>query len=68
MPKPTWSKVLSYAATLTTRLGISCMEKLAELKDRVEKSEAALNRYRQDRGIISLDNREQHRHRSFWPT
>jgi capsular exopolysaccharide synthesis family protein len=33
-------------------------EKLAELKDRVEKSEAALNRYRRDRGIISLDNRE----------
>jgi len=33
-------------------------EKLAELKDRVEKSEAALNRYRQDRGIISLDNRD----------
>jgi len=32
--------------------------KLAELKDRVEKSEAALNRYRRDRGIISLDNRE----------
>src|SRR5262249_55132923 len=29
-------------------------EKLAELKDRVEKSEAALNRYRRDRGIISL--------------
>ena len=33
-------------------------EKLAELKDRVEKSEAALHRYRRDRGIISLDNRE----------
>src|SRR5207249_4900165 len=33
-------------------------EKLAELKDRVEKAEAALNRYRQDRGIISLDNRD----------
>src|SRR5215831_838108 len=32
-------------------------EKLAELKDRVEKAEAALHRYRQDRGIISLDNR-----------
>ena len=32
--------------------------KLAELKDRVEKSEAALHRYRRDRGIISLDNRE----------
>jgi polysaccharide biosynthesis transport protein len=33
-------------------------EKLVELKDRVEKSEAALHHYRQDRGIISLDNRE----------
>src|SRR5262249_42380818 len=33
-------------------------EKLAELKERVEKSEATLNRYRRDRGIISLDNRE----------
>src|SRR6266567_1927593 len=33
-------------------------EKLAALKERVEKSEAALNRYRQDRGIISLDHRD----------
>jgi capsular exopolysaccharide synthesis family protein len=33
-------------------------DKLAELKDRVEKSEAALHRYRQARGIISLDNRD----------
>jgi capsular exopolysaccharide synthesis family protein len=33
-------------------------EKLAELKDRVEKSEAALHRYRRDRGIISLDDRD----------
>lgn len=33
-------------------------EKLTELKERVEKSELALNRYRRDRGIISLDNRE----------
>jgi len=33
-------------------------EKLAELKARVEKSEAALNHYRQDRGIVSLDNRD----------
>jgi capsular exopolysaccharide synthesis family protein len=33
-------------------------EKLADLKDRVEKSEAALHRYGQDRGIISLDNRD----------
>jgi capsular exopolysaccharide synthesis family protein len=33
-------------------------EKLTELKDRVEKSEAALHRYRQDRGVISLAQRE----------
>jgi capsular exopolysaccharide synthesis family protein len=33
-------------------------EKLAELQERVEKSEAALQRYRQDRGIISLAHRE----------
>jgi capsular exopolysaccharide synthesis family protein len=33
-------------------------EKLAELKDRVEKSEAALHRYRQDKGIISLEHRD----------
>jgi capsular exopolysaccharide synthesis family protein len=32
--------------------------KLAELKDRVEKSEATLHRYRRDKGIISLDNRD----------
>ena len=33
-------------------------EKLVELKDRVEKSEAALNNYRRDKGIISLSGRE----------
>lgn len=33
-------------------------EKLVELKERVEKSEAALNRYRRDQGIISLDDKE----------
>jgi polysaccharide biosynthesis transport protein len=33
-------------------------EKLAELKGRMEKSEAALNRYRRDRQIISLDDKE----------
>jgi polysaccharide biosynthesis transport protein len=33
-------------------------EKLAELKNRLEKSETALLRYRQDRGIISLDSRD----------
>jgi capsular exopolysaccharide synthesis family protein len=32
--------------------------KLLELKERVEKSEAALNSYRRDKGIISLDNKE----------
>jgi capsular exopolysaccharide synthesis family protein len=32
--------------------------KLAELKDRVEKSEAVLHNYRRDKGIITLDNRE----------
>jgi polysaccharide biosynthesis transport protein len=33
-------------------------DKLVELKERVEKSEAALNRYRRDKGIISLDEKE----------
>ncbi len=33
-------------------------EKLVELKERVEKSEAALNRYRREKGIISLDDKE----------
>ena len=33
-------------------------EKLVELKARIEKSEAALNRYRRDREIISLDDKE----------
>jgi polysaccharide biosynthesis transport protein len=33
-------------------------EKLVELKGRVEKSEAALNRYRRQREIISLDDKE----------
>ncbi len=33
-------------------------EKLVELKDRVENSEAALNNYRRDKGIISLSGRE----------
>jgi capsular exopolysaccharide synthesis family protein len=33
-------------------------KKLAELKGRVEKSEAALNDYRRDKGIISLDDKE----------
>lgn len=33
-------------------------EKLVELKERVEKSEVALNRYRRDKGIISLDDKE----------
>jgi len=33
-------------------------EKLVELKKRVEKSEVALNRYRRNKGIISLDDKE----------
>jgi GumC protein len=33
-------------------------EHLVELKQRVEKSEAALNRYRKDKKIISLDDKE----------
>ena len=33
-------------------------EKLAELKERVEKSEDALNRYRRLKGILSLDDKE----------
>jgi capsular exopolysaccharide synthesis family protein len=33
-------------------------QKLVELKDRLEKSEAALNAYRRDKGIISLDDKE----------
>jgi capsular exopolysaccharide synthesis family protein len=30
--------------------------KIAELKDKVEQSEAALNQYRRDRGIVALEN------------
>ena len=33
-------------------------EKLVELKERLEKSEEALNQYRRDKGIISLDDKE----------
>ena len=33
-------------------------EKLVELKERVEKSEVALNSYRRDKGILSLDDKE----------
>jgi polysaccharide biosynthesis transport protein len=33
-------------------------DKLVELKDRLQKSEAALNAYRRDKGIISLDDKE----------
>ena len=33
-------------------------KKLAEVKDRVEKSEAVLNNYRRDKGIISLNDKE----------
>ncbi len=34
-------------------------QKLAELKDKVEKSEAALNAYRRNRGIVTLDGGSQ---------
>lgn len=33
--------------------------KLLELKERVEKSEAALNAYRRDKGILSVDDKEE---------
>lgn len=33
-------------------------EKLVDLKDRLEKSEIALNAYRREKGIVSLDERE----------
>lgn len=33
-------------------------EKLVELKERIEQSEAALNQYRRDKGVISLDDKE----------
>jgi len=33
-------------------------EKLVELKERIEKSETALNQYRRDKGIISLEDKE----------
>ncbi len=33
-------------------------EKLLELKERVEQSEASLNSYRRDKGIISLDDKQ----------
>lgn len=33
-------------------------QKLTELKERIEQSEAALNRYRKDKGIISVDEKD----------
>lgn len=33
-------------------------EKLVELKERIEKSETALNQYRRDKGIISVEDKE----------
>ncbi|MBI3247460.1 MAG: polysaccharide biosynthesis tyrosine autokinase [Deltaproteobacteria bacterium] len=33
-------------------------DKLVELKDRLEKSEAALNAYRRDKGVISFDDKD----------
>ncbi len=34
-------------------------QKLADLKDKVESSEAALNTYRRDRGIVTLENEDE---------
>ena len=43
----------------TNREGLLFLEeKLVELKERVEKAEAALNHYRREKGIISLDDKE----------
>jgi capsular exopolysaccharide synthesis family protein len=51
-----------YGVELRTRANIEAQhfleEKLVELKERVEKSEAALNDYRRDKGILSLDEKE----------
>src|SRR4029079_4410327 len=33
-------------------------QKLAELKQRIQQSEAALNRYRRDQGIVSVDDKQ----------
>jgi capsular exopolysaccharide synthesis family protein len=43
----------------TNKAGLHFLEeKLVELKERVEKAEAALNHYRREKGIISLDDKE----------
>ena len=53
---------MHYGVELRTRANIEAQqfleEKLVELKERVEKSEAALNDYRRDKGILSLDEKE----------
>ena len=40
------------------RRGAFLEKKLVQLKERMEKSEAALNNYRRDKGIISLNDKE----------
>ena len=43
----------------TNKEGLQFLEeKLVELKERVEKAEVALNHYRREKGIISLDDKE----------
>lgn len=53
---------MHYGVELRTRANIDAQkfleEKLVELKDRVEKSETALNEYRREKGILSLDEKE----------
>jgi len=53
---------MHYGVEMRTRANMEAQkfleEKLVELKERVEKSEAALNDYRRDKGILSLDEKE----------
>lgn len=53
---------LHYGVELRTRANVEAQqfleEKLVEIKDRVEKSEVALNEYRRNKGILSLDEKE----------
>ncbi len=53
---------MHYGVELRTRANIEAQkfleEKLVELKERVEKSETALNEYRREKGILSLDEKE----------
>lgn len=51
-----------YGADLRTQTNdeaqVFLQQKLTELKERIEQSEAALNRYRKDKGIISVDEKD----------